>query len=199
MTEFKKIKATTAQAILVTYEQDPCFQETLNQQAGLTLQSPEAFMAYLLEHAELEQLVKFLAHALPRREAVWWACLVARQAQSNEPQSVKTALEVTEQWVMKPSEQKRREAEQWARLTEYQYAASWAAQAAFWSTGSMTPENEAPVPAPAKLYAHAVCGAVQLAAANGEPQESEKRIRRFIKQGIEIAKGYSGLETPCPA
>src|SRR5207253_4538771 len=42
--------------------------------------TPKQFLDLLLEKQQFPDAARFLAHALPKREAVWWACLGARQA-----------------------------------------------------------------------------------------------------------------------
>ncbi|MGA7802704.1 MAG: hypothetical protein WCC36_18050, partial [Gammaproteobacteria bacterium] len=39
---------------------------------------PAGFLALLMERGQYADATRFLAHALPKREGVWWACLAAR-------------------------------------------------------------------------------------------------------------------------
>jgi hypothetical protein len=55
--------------------------------------TPSSFVERLCE-AELHiDAIRFLAHALPEREAVWWACLAAREALENNDDAQQAALE----------------------------------------------------------------------------------------------------------
>src|SRR6266536_3929242 len=69
---------------------------------GLT---PRQYLDVLIEKQQYVDAVRFLAHALPKREAVWWACLCARKAVGpNPPAPIQAALQAAEKWVVDPSE-----------------------------------------------------------------------------------------------
>src|SRR5438132_849258 len=53
--------------------------------------------------------LRLLAHGLPKREAVWWACQCARQVTTGTvPPQVTAALASAEKWVKDPTEENRR-------------------------------------------------------------------------------------------
>src|ERR1044071_4286955 len=53
--------------------------------ASIQTPPPKAFVAMLLERELHVDAVRFLAHGLPRREAVWWAWVCARKAAGDAP------------------------------------------------------------------------------------------------------------------
>src|ERR1039457_1648399 len=60
---------------------------------------PLDFVALLMEKALYPDAVRFIAHALPKREAVWWGWVCARRAAGeNPPPKIKGALDATEKW-----------------------------------------------------------------------------------------------------
>ena len=185
---FKKVTADRALAVCQDIELD---------EAGRGLLAPElapaAFLRLLIDEALYADAVRFLARALPRRQATWWACLCARSVLGENPSpDMVRALELAEQWVYKPTEEHRRLTFPAAQAAQFSHPASWAAMAAFWSGGSMAPP-EAPVVPPAEnLTGKAVAGAVMLAAVQTEPEKSETKYRRFLEQGIDIACGGTG-------
>ena len=135
-----------------------------------------------------------LAHALPKREAVWWACVVARtQVLERTRPEITAALEAAEAWVYTPDEQTRRAAMARAQATQFDHPGVWAAVAAFWSGGSMVAENLPAVPPAEHLTAVAVTGAVQLSAVIPDPQQAPERLRVFLAQAVDIANGGNGL------
>jgi len=155
---------------------------------------PVDFLKALIEQELYPDAVRFLARALPKREAVWWACLCARSVLADDavrPAQIK-AIEIAEQWVYKPTEANRRLADAAARAAEFTGPAGWAAMAAFWSEGSMAPENLPVVPPAENLTAKAVAGAVMLAAVLTQPEKSQDKYRFFLEQGIDIANGGNG-------
>jgi hypothetical protein len=154
---------------------------------GLT---PAQFLTALIEKQQFPDAVRFLAHALPKREAVWWACLCARAtAGPNPPAPIAAALQAAEKWVVDPSEENRRAAMPAAEAAEFKTPAGCAAVAAFWSGGSLGPPNVPAVPPGEYLTAHGVAGAVMLAAVQAEPEKAPEKYRQFLAQGIEVANG----------
>jgi hypothetical protein len=155
--------------------------------------SPAEFLEALILEAHWTDAVRFLAHALPKREAVWWAATCARMTlPADAPPEVAAALQAAEAWVFQPSEENRRAAMAKAEAATLTTAPSWAAVAAFWSGGSLGPVEAPPVPPAETLYAAAVTGAVILAAVYAEPQFAPQKYRRFLDAGVDIARGGSG-------
>src|SRR5665213_10546 len=61
--------------------------------------APRAFIALLCEREMHADAIRFLAHALPCRESVWWAWVCARKAAGEAPEpAIKGALDAAERW-----------------------------------------------------------------------------------------------------
>jgi hypothetical protein len=148
---------------------------------------PLDFLALLMEKALYPDAVRFIAHALPKREAVWWGWVCARRSAGENPQpKIKAALDATEKWIAQPSEDNRRSAMAAAQKAELGTAAGCAGLAAFFSGGSLAPP-EAPVVPPGEfLSAKAVSGAVIFAAVAKEPERAPEKFRSFVAQGVEV-------------
>jgi hypothetical protein len=148
---------------------------------------PLDFVALLMEKALYPDAVRFIAHALPKREAVWWGWVCARRAAGDNPQpKIKAALEATEKWIAQPSEDNRRGAMAAAQKAELGTAAGCAGLAAFFSGGSLAPP-EAPVVPPGEfLSAKAVSGAVIFAAVAKEPEKAPEKFKSYVAQGVEV-------------
>jgi len=173
-----------------------CQDIELDQQA-LSYLNPEVntvdFLNTLIDLKLYPDAVKFLARALPKREAVWWACISARSAISeNADPLVLQALLAAEQWVYQQHEDLRRQANTAAYAAIFAHPASWAAMAAFWSQGSMVAADLPAVPPADNLTAKAVAGAVMLSAVAKQADKINDRYIFFLKQGIEIGKGGNG-------
>jgi hypothetical protein len=154
---------------------------------------PDGFVAQLVEKGQWVDAVRYLAHAMLQREAVWWACLAARAAlgSARRPSDV-DSVSAAEAWVYKPTEENRRAAMTKAQATKFDTPSAWAAVAAFWSGGSMAPPDVPVVPPPPFLIGRAVAGAVMLAAVTGPADKIEPRYRLLIAQGADIAAGGNG-------
>src|SRR5262249_58763217 len=86
--------------------------------------SPGEFVALLAEQGHATDAARFAAFALPRRAAVWWACLCVRQALSQDAATpAREALHAAERWVVEPSERHRRAALRAAEAAEFGTAA----------------------------------------------------------------------------
>ncbi len=136
---------------------------------------------------------KVAAHALPKREAVWWACMCARSAP--DPAATPAdlaALEAAEAWVRRPEEKLRRAAMAAAETSNFRSTEAWAAVGAFWSGGSMAPEGQPVVPPGEHLTGVAIGGAVVLAGVRIRPQDCNARLGRFLASARDIAQGGAG-------
>jgi hypothetical protein len=151
------------------------------------------FIDQLIEQQLYTDAVRFLGHALPKREATWWACLCARKGFSDStPEYDIKAVELAEAWVYQPIEEKRKVILPVAEVGGFKSAASWAAMAAVWSGNDISPIPEAVIPPDEKLYAKAVVGAVMLSATQGEASKVNENYKLFLKQGLHIASGGDG-------
>ena len=152
--------------------------------------TPRQFLDLLLEQKQFIDGIRFLAHALPKPEAVWWACACARSVAGAKPSpQVAAALQAAEKWVADPSEENRRAAMPAAEAAELGTPAGCAAVAAFWSGGSLGPPHTPVVPPGEHLTAHGVASSIMLAAVQTEPAKAPEKYRQFVALGIEVANG----------
>lgn len=183
-----KIQATVAAELLKHFELSEEARPYADRAA-----TPAQFIDQMIERRCFNDAVKFLAHGLPRREAVWWACLAARHALPAETDAIhEAAVVAAENWATRPTEENRLIAKQLAERTAFKSAASWAATSAWWSAGSMTEPGQPEVPPPPFLYAQAVASAICLAAVLPDPLNADERYRRYLAQGLDLARGGRG-------
>lgn len=150
---------------------------------------PRDFIAALGEKELFVDAVRFLAHALPRRQAVWWAWVCARRAYGEDaPAGVKETLDLTGKWIAEPTDQYRRAAMQQGEAVGFGTPAGSAALAAFLSGDSLAPPDQQAVPPPKYAAAKAIGGAVILAAVAKEPERANEKFQTFIAQGLEVAE-----------
>ncbi|WBA83891.1 hypothetical protein [Endozoicomonas sp. GU-1] len=183
----KKIPQPLATDILQRYEQDRALQKWVD--PSLT---PVAFINRLAGETMHQELVIFLSHSLLALECIWWGYLCIEKAGIPLSETEQKALDVVRRWLQEPIEIHRRLAEITAQQAGLDNACGWLAQGVFWSGGSLTPVNGPQSPAPSWLYAHAVAGAICLAAVLPDGRQGNKRYRQFIAMGIDIADGGKG-------
>jgi hypothetical protein len=164
--------------------------------AGVAIQActqvPEA-LDRLTAGGFLIEATRLVAHALPKREAVWWACMCAiHTAPADLPDADRKCREAAEDWVRQQAEASRRAAFDLAQASGFGTPEAWAAMAAFWSGGSMAPEGQPAVPPAPHLTGTAVAGSVALAAVRGDAARRDARLHQFLESGRNIATGGPG-------
>ncbi len=165
--------------------------ETLALVAGLA--EARAALEALAAAGHGPEAARVAAHALPKREAVWWLCMCARGVPDPAlPAPDRAALAAAEAWVRRPDEALRRAAMDAAHTTTFRSPEAWAAVAAFWSGGSMAPAGQPAVPPGEHLTGVAVAGGVVLASVRRHPARAPDRLRRFLDSAREIAAGGAG-------
>ena len=151
---------------------------------------PDEFFGLLVENALYMDAVKFLAHGMPKREVVWWACKCARGADGTESDPVlKGLVEAAERWVTRSTEEHRRAAMEAAAEAGYETPAAWSAAAAGWSGGSLAPPDVPPVPPGEHLSAQAATAAVLFSAVGETMDQTQEKRSALIDLGLKIAGG----------
>ena len=113
----------------------------------------------------LLEATRLLAHALPKREAVWWACMcAAHTAPPDLAEPDRLARQAAELWVRQPTEKNRRHAMGLAEATTFETPDVLCAYAVFWSGETIGPEDQPPVPPTPHMAGKMVAAAVFLAA-----------------------------------
>jgi hypothetical protein len=157
--------------------------------------TPRQFVDALVEAGQYSDAVDFLAHALPKREAVWWACLGVRHALGFGLRAEeRAALSAAVAWVLEPDEPNRRTAEAAGELADFGSAAGCVALAVYASGGSLTASNLPEVPPDAFMTAKAVAASLALASVQGDPTAIPALQRELVDLGLSIAEG----KTVCP-
>jgi hypothetical protein len=177
----KKVEAKTAGEICAALELSEPARKLLDDQV-----SPAGFLARVSEAGLMPDAVRFLAHAMPKREAVWWACECVRAAALDSGDASKAALDSAARWAADPSEENRRAAEKAAGQAQ-STPEGIVALAAFLSGGSMAPPEAQEVKPADDLTARSVAGAILLAAVARQPQQAPERYRRFLELGLDAA------------
>src|SRR5579872_335996 len=167
-----------------------CFLAELGEEAQALLKesyAPREYLSVLMENDHFPDAVRFLAHALPKREAVWWAWICARRAGAAEPAGkLKASLDATETWITQPNDENRRAAMKAAEAADVGTAAGCAGLAAFFSGESLAPPGAATIPPGPGLTGKAVSGAVIIAAVATEPEKAQEKFRIFLEQGLDV-------------
>src|SRR5580658_5205176 len=158
--------------------------------------APQDYVALLMSKKLYADAVRFVAHALPKREAVWWGWISAKRAAGSDPApKIKASLEATEKWIAQPDDDAGRAAMAAAKEAKTTTAAGCAGMAAFFSGSSLGPTHVPPIPPGEYLTAKAVSGAVIYAAVGKDPVNAPERFQSFVQQGVEVTAKIKLWET----
>jgi len=163
--------------------EDFCLQIGMGRKARLFLRpglTPRQYLGRLLVHGIISEGIRFQAHTLTKREAVWWACLCLRSV--NDPMrkpKQAAALKAAVRWVLDPSEPNRLAAGAAGKAASFSTSVGCIAMSVFWSGGGLDP----------LLTANTLAVTIAAASAEGDLEEINVNMKRFLALGISIAKG----------
>jgi hypothetical protein len=141
----------------------------------------------LREGERLVDALGLLAHALPAREAVWWAWSCIRDTTGDEPSpEIRASLDATGLWIKEPTDENRRAAYEAAQAADMTTAVGCVGAAAFFTGDSLGPADQDPVPPVEYMAAKAIAGSLLLAASS-EPDEMFTLMDQYLDRGLEVA------------
>lgn len=155
---------------------------------------PEKFIEVLSDAGRWLDAIKVLAHALPRREAVWWACMCATQVESLKTDKEElAALESAEKWVFKPTDEHRADAFQMAQKSRSSSLGTMCALAAAFSQKKLPIAKDQEMEVDIAEFPKMINGTVVMAATKGDMAEFNERLQNFLASGTNIACGGNGV------
>jgi hypothetical protein len=185
---WKKVTVATAREIVPPDLLEPSSEELLE-----TDMRPEAYIGALVESGSLSDAVKVMTRVLPVREAVWWACVCARQISALAESDVEmAALNTAETWVFEPNEKNREKAFEFVKSHDAKGAGVLCAVAASFSEGNAPLGDGHHVDLDAAVFPQIIDGVVMISAMEKQGEEIKDRLRAFIASGEDIARGGNG-------
>lgn len=153
-------------------------------------QTQRSFLAQLLRYELYSDALQFLAHGMPRRHAIWWGCLCARDMGGKPlPPNEEAALQAAVRWVVQPVEDLRVAAELPGNVATLRTPAGCLAKGVFWSGGSVLPPNLPEAPPKPTQTAQAVSGAIWQASCQAKPGMQRAALQRFVALGMGVYRG----------
>lgn len=185
---WKKIVAERASDIIDANDLSSGSAEYLNSES-----SPEALIMKLSEASRWPDAIRVMASALPRREAVWWACVCSRQWENlSGDETDKMALEAAEKWVFKPSDEGRSKSFRLAQLSTSASTGTLTALAVACSESKLTVFEDQEINMDSSTFPQIIAAAVLIAANEKTGEQIDDQFRVFIRIGENIAKGGNG-------
>ena len=150
-------------------------------------------LAELEAKGALIDMLQLLAHALPAREATWWACLSARDTLAEGTPVLKAA----EAWVYQPGVNTRTLAREALDTATNQDETVLCAMAASFADGTLGPGELEDYTAPAGAVGAAAFGMALTALFHDEDKvEAEGQV--LLARALDIARGGSGTLAAAP-
>ncbi|RFB76356.1 DUF6931 family protein [Methylovirgula sp. 4M-Z18] len=149
---------------------------------------PFAFIDSLLAQGDARQAMAFCAFVLPRRDAVQWLCGALRRQFQQPNGTDANLLGLVEEWLKKPVEAARRAALDAGMNDPNKGACAWAALAAGWSGGNLSPSTEQPVPPPQHLTGQAVNVGLTLLVAGLPLAKQRDKMEEFVGDAVALLR-----------
>lgn len=151
---------------------------------------PQAYFQRLLAAGHLPEARRVLAQSLPKRRALWWACLCAQDAYGNAmPTQVAEAIEAVLRFLQSPTEAHRRETERIGRSSPSSRLEACLAMAAFFSEGNISLPHLPPVYPRPYVTGRLVGVCVYLASVIRSPAQYKAHLRQYLEIGTQLARG----------
>ena len=163
---------------------------------------PSALVQSLVSAGLTADAIRCIAVAIPARQNVWWAWVSARHTLAGaaaegvkDSPRLQELLDMVEQWIAAPDDQKRRAIWSAAQTLGIKHPVTLASAALYFSGGSIAEGDGAPpVPAPPGMVATFVAAAVTVATLQGPPEQMDDRVRSSVAQGVEIVTKLGGWD-----
>lgn len=154
--------------------------------------SVEVVLVELEKKKAWVDLMRMLSVALPDREAVWWACIAARDIVGDD---ATPCLKAAEAWVFEPDDANREKVQMALDTADMDDDTALAATAALYAPGNMGPGDMAQHPAPPAAVS--ACAFGMNMTTLGVVEDPLLHLQWLIDRAVDIARGGNGkVEVP---
>ncbi len=170
--------------------------------SGLKLETKLDSPASATVQAVLEELegkkawadmIRVLGSVLPPREAVWWACVAARDIYGKGKETA--CLKAAEAWVFDPSEENRAKVKVALDAVDLDDTTDLVATAAYYAPGNLGSEELEEFEAPPAAVA--ACSITMNVNTLEVAEDAVQQLNWVIDRAVDIARGGNG-QVPCP-
>jgi hypothetical protein len=158
---------------------------------------PAQFFALLGRRELFRDAVRFAAHYLPKRQAIWWGCLCAWELfRPQTPPAEESAFRTVVDWVREPSEAHRRAALSAAQTAGTRTLSRPLAMAVFSAEGSLSPPDCPIVEPDENQTALFVAAAVILAGQLAPRRHRTTFQHHFLELAADLSQGHGLWDEP---
>jgi hypothetical protein len=139
--------------------------------------------------------VRYLAHALPKRESVCWGYMAIRKlVKAGGSDAERRALSAAGDWLREPSDERARLAGEAGQGSAQGTAAGMLALAVFFAGNNIGPKPEQPVKPPDNVTGALVAGLISVSVSAGDPTGLTKRYSNCLRKGMKLGRGQPRLK-----
>ena len=153
--------------------------------------SVEEVLTELDTKDKLPEVLMMLANVLPPREAVWWACVCARDMYPEGEEEQPATLTTAEAWVFKPGEETRTAARKALDDSIPGDKTKLCAQAACFADGTLGPGELEDYDTPPSGFGASVFGMV-MRAMYSDKEKAVVREVEYVDRAVDIGRGGNG-------
>ena len=155
-------------------------------------------MNRFLAESHLAEARRMLAHAMPRRDAVWWAYLSAMEAARHKPftPEQENSLDRVLAWLVSPTDAGRRACREAIRACGSTSIAGILCLAVWLSGGSVSPYPKRHIEPKPHVCAKLCAAVVYLSSVRFEPGRWREHLRHFIDTGLAVVRGECAIPVP---
>ena len=151
-----------------------------------------------LSEGHLPEARRMLAHAMTRRDAVWWAYLSAMEACRHKPftPGQEAGLDRVLAWLVSPTDAGRRACREAIRACGSTSIAGILCLAVWLSGGSVSPYPKRHIEPKPHVCAKLCAAVVYLSSVRFEPARWREHLRHFIGTGLAVVRGECAIPVP---
>lgn len=164
---------------------------------GQAALKPEMTPLEFLQALQKEKLwldaIRFLAHALQKREGAWWMfqAMLRVRPENQTPRAELSAIQAGLQWVIDPSDDNRWATKEIGDQIGHKSPGGLSTLVVLMSGDSVTPPYYDPVPPEPWVSNRIIVAVLTLMATLKEPLKAKEHYANFVGLGIEVAQGKS--------
>lgn len=155
--------------------------------------SPERFIGKLSSANQWADAISVLTSALPKREAIWWACRCAEEMElmaTNKWEAM--ALKAAEKWAFKPTPENRQDAFMQAQKSDSPSAGTLACMAVVFTEDKLELGDDQVVEFDASKFVGIAKAVILISASEKKGEQYTEALKQFMLKGEHIARGGSG-------
>ena len=146
------------------------------------------FLNELIQNSHYADAIQFLAHGLPKQQAITWAYICFKQ----QDDGINMKLDLIQSWLRNQAEEIRSHCGE--HTNDFKDPLTWLGLSVFWSGGNISTQKDVIIEPVDTLCAHGVATALILSAVSYGLEDITKMYTTYIERGIKYATNNSFIQ-----